>query len=316
MKKLVFIVNPVAKNGVSLKVWRRIERKLLDIPHEVYYSKERKDAMNIAFSIAVSSSDPMTIVAVGGDGTIHEVINGVASFSHVTISYIPAGSGNDFARGFKLPSNPEKCLDLLLHMVDEKEEAYYDVGEFKIDKSEGYFVNSLGAGFDALISEKVNSSSIKKILNRIGLGKIVYAVFLIVELFRYRPSTLYLTINGIQYTFDKAWFVTVSNQSYYGGGMKIAPQANPSDGEFDITVVHLISRVKLLFAFISVFWGGHTKFKEVKTFKGNQISIKSDIPISVHTDGEAEGRTPVEINVRPRAWKLIKTVKNTDQITA
>ncbi|MGE6259398.1 diacylglycerol/lipid kinase family protein [Heyndrickxia sporothermodurans] len=315
MKKLVFIVNPEAKNGASIKVWRRIERKILDIPYEVYYSKERKDAMNIAFSIAASSSDPMIIVAVGGDGTIHEVINGVVSFAHVTISYIPAGSGNDFARGFKLPSNPEKCLDILLHMIDEKED-YYDVGEFKIDKSEGFFVNSLGAGFDALISEKVNLSSMKKILNRIGLGKIVYATFMIVELFRYRPSTLYLTINGIQYTFDKAWFVTVSNQSYYGGGMKIAPQANPSDGEFEITVVHRISRVKLLFAFISVFFGEHTKFKEVKTFKGNQIRIQSDIPISIHTDGEAEGRTPVEIKVRPHAWKMIKTVRNTNQLPA
>lgn len=315
MKKLVFIVNPEAKNGASIKVWRRIERKIVDIPYEVYYSKERRDAMNIAFSIAASSSDPMIIVAVGGDGTIHEVINGVVSFAHVTISYIPAGSGNDFARGFKLPSNPEKCLDILLHMIDEKED-YYDVGEFKIDKSEGFFVNSLGAGFDALISEKVNLSSMKKILNRIGLGKIVYAIFMIVELFRYRPSTLYLTINGIQYTFDKAWFVTVSNQSYYGGGMKIAPQANPSDGEFDITVVHCISRVKLLFAFISVFFGEHTKFKEVKTFKGNQIRIQSDIPISVHTDGEAEGRTPVEIKVRPHAWKMIKTVRNTNQLSA
>ncbi|GIN88155.1 diacylglycerol kinase [Heyndrickxia sporothermodurans] len=315
MKKLVFIVNPEAKNGASIKVWRRIERKIVDIPYEVYYSKERKDAMNIAFSIAASSSDPMIIVAVGGDGTIHEVINGVVSFAHVTISYIPAGSGNDFARGFKLPSNPEKCLDLLLHMINEKED-YYDVGEFKRDQSEGFFVNSLGAGFDALISEKVNLSTMKKILNRIGFGKIVYAIFMIVELFRYRPSTLYLMINGIQYTFDKAWFVTVSNQSYYGGGMKIAPQANPSDGEFEITVVHRISRVKLFFAFISVFFGGHTKFKEVKTFKGNQISIQSDIPISVHTDGEAEGHTPVEIKVRPHAWKMIKTVRNTNQLSA
>lgn len=305
-KRLVFIINPEAKNGASLKVWNSVKRKLVNIPYEIYFSKYRNDAKNIAFSVAAANPEPILMVAVGGDGTIHEVINGIISFKHITIAYIPAGSGNDFARGFKLPSVPEKCLEIILHMVHE-DGVYFDAGQFEIGKGTEYFVNSLGAGFDAVISEKVNLSPLKKVLNRIGLGKFVYAIFIIAELFRYRPSTMILTINGIERRFEKAWFVTVSNQAFYGGGMKIAPLANPSDGELEITVVHNMSRIKLLFAFISVFWGGHLKFKEVRTLKGKEVSVKSEHPVSVHADGEAVGQTPVQITVSPHAWQMIKT---------
>ncbi|MEC1374098.1 diacylglycerol kinase family lipid kinase [Heyndrickxia oleronia] len=314
-KRLVFIVNPSAKNGVSKKIWNKLNYKLDNIPYEVFYTKHQKHAQDLAHSIALSISDPILMVAVGGDGTIHEVINGVVSFQHVTIAYIPAGSGNDFAKGYKLPIKPDECLAHLLQMK-ENEGVFFDTGKYTNKTGQGHFVNSLGAGFDASITRRVNSSFTKKWLNFLGLGKLVYALFMLIELFRYRPTTIYLVINGVEYTFERAWFVTISNQAFYGGGMKISPLADPGDGELNITVVSEISRIMILFIFLSVFWGGHIKFKAVHLLKGTDILIHSTANIPVHADGEFAGETPVQIKVCPHSWKLIKTYENVKQLIA
>jgi YegS/Rv2252/BmrU family lipid kinase len=311
MKKLVFIVNPVAKNGASLKTWKKVEEHLQYINYEVYFSKHKNHAKQIASELAKTNSEPFVIVAVGGDGTIHEVINGVISFEHVTLAYIPAGSGNDFARGFELPKHPEDCISLILKMVNSSGNRF-DAGYYHLDGQSGYFVNSLGAGFDAVISEKANLSSLKKVLNKFSLGKLVYALYLIIELFRFKPVTMKLKIDKVEYKFEKTWFVTISNQPYYGGGMQISPHASPIDGELDITVVHHLTKYKLLLVFICVFWGGHLRFKEVTTMKGKEILLQSDHPIKIHVDGEQAGVTPVRIKICNRSWKILNplSVKN------
>ncbi|MFK4997393.1 diacylglycerol/lipid kinase family protein [Bacillus sp. N9] len=104
-------------------------------------------------------------------------------------------------------------------------------------------------------------------MNYFSLGTAVYSVYLVRELFTYKPQTVELQVDDQRFRLEKTWFVTVSNQPFYGGGMKIAPNANPTDGELCVTVVHHLSKVKLLCVFISVFWGGHLRFKEVNQFK-------------------------------------------------
>src|SRR5574342_31266 len=104
----------------------------------------------------------------------------------------------------------------------------------------------------------------KALLNKLSLGRIVYVYFLLKKLFTYKTSTIDLSIDGKKHIFEQTWFVTVSNQPYYGGGVEIAPAAEPDDGLLNIAVVHQLSRLKLLLVFISVFWGRHIHFKEGK----------------------------------------------------
>ncbi|MBS4200052.1 diacylglycerol kinase family lipid kinase [Bacillus sp. FJAT-49732] len=305
-RKLIFIINPAAKNGYSLRIWKKLSRQLQDIPYEVFFTEKTNDGANIAKKLAMKDSHPLLIVAVGGDGTIHEVINGIMQFPHVTIAYIPAGSGNDFARGFSLPTDPMKSIEFIEELMDFPA-TLFDAGTYTTNQGErGFFVNSIGAGFDALISMRGNRSKAKKWLNSISLGKLVYSYYVIKELFCYRPTTLTLEVDGKKRIYDKTWFVTISNQQYFGGGMKIAPHADPRDGEFNITVVHRLSKIKLLFIFMSVFWGGHLKYKEVDSYNGREISIYFEQPVRVHADGEDISETPFYVKILPKSWGLIQ----------
>ncbi|MEK3887634.1 diacylglycerol/lipid kinase family protein [Bacillus sp. FSL K6-3431] len=309
LKKLIFIVNPVAKNGFSQKIWYNIERKLDKIPHIVYFTEAKGHATILAKKVAESTNDPLVIIAVGGDGTIHEVLNGAVSHQHISFGYVPTGSGNDFARGYELPVKPEACIDLILRLMN-KEASQFDIGFYQgEDGQDGYFVNSIGAGFDAVIAKKANKSPIKKWLNYLSLGNVIYALYLITEVFRYRPDTLELFVDHQRITLDKTWFVTVSNQPYYGGGMQIAPSAQPQDGELSIIVVYQLPKWKLLLVFISVFKGKHLNFKEVATYKGTNIKINFDRPMTSHADGEYIGETPLHIKVCSKKWKLIQDAK-------
>ncbi len=308
MNKIYFIVNPQAKNGYCQKIWKKLESILLkeNIPYMAFFTEYRGHAKEIAENLAGKPGEKqLLLVAVGGDGTMHEVVNGVSSFRNVRVSYIPCGSGNDFSRGFGVPRNPTQALYSIIHEVND-DAILVDTGKItNNEEKELYFVNNMGAGLDALISRDVNRSTIKRFLNKLSLGKFVYVYFLLKNLFRYTCKSIKITVDEQTYSFDSAWFVTVSNQPFYGGGMKISPEASPYDGELNITVVHNLSRLKLLFVFITVFWGGHVSFKEVEMFIGKSISIHSDTPLYAHADGEDVGLTPLTINICQQALPLL-----------
>jgi diacylglycerol kinase (ATP) len=301
MTKLYFIVNPKAGNGKARLIWSSVEKQLATekINHESFFTDRSGHATVIAKKILESTDEKLvTIIVVGGDGTINEVVNGIGNHSsRARIGVIPGGSGNDFTRGYGIPRNPEAALPFLLAEMNNVSPTF-DLG--KIDLAGGsdhFFINSTGAGFDALISYEANQSKWKGLLNRFSLGQLVYVIILLKHLFSYKCSNLELMVDGKRYTFPDTWFVTVSNQPFYGGGMKIAPNALANDGKLNVTIVHRLSRLKLLLVFLSVFWGKHLKFKEVNTFLAQKVSIHSTEPIYVHSDGEHIGSTPLQITV-------------------
>lgn len=307
MKQIFFIINPKARNGYGVTIWKKVESKLMDdkIPYLAFFTEYQGHAIKLAAQIAQKNNEQKIIIAVGGDGTISEVMNGMATYTNITLGFIPGGSGNDFSRGFQIPANPEEALAMILRLMGE-EAPLIDIGKItKKDHSEHYFINNMGAGFDALISYEVNHSKTKAWLNKLSLGRLVYVYFLLKKLFSYKSSTIDLSIDGNRHILEQTWFVTVSNQPYYGGGMMIAPEAVPDDGLLDITVAHRLSRLKLLLVFVSVFWGKHVRFKEVKTFKGRKVSIHSASSLYVHADGEDIGYTPLNIQVQTNRLKVI-----------
>jgi len=307
MKHIYFIVNPKARNGYCLKIWEGIESqlKIEKISYLAFFTEYPGHAKKIASQIAANNQEQKVIIAVGGDGTMHEVMNGIVNNKRITLGFIPGGSGNDFSRGFQIPTDPVEALKVILCLM-EQEALPIDIGKVTMnDGTEHFFINNMGAGFDAIISYEVNQSRMKALLNKFSLGRLVYVYFLLKKLFTYKTTTINLSIDGKKHIFEQTWFVTVSNQAYYGGGMKIAPQAEPDDGLFDITVVHQLSKLKLLLVFISVFWGKHIHFKEVKTFKGRTISIQSSTSLYVHADGEYIGLTPLSIHLKPKALGVL-----------
>lgn len=310
MKQIYFIINPKARNGHCLNVWRKLETKLLEdkIPYLAFFTEYPGHAIKLASQIAANDHEKKVIIAVGGDGTMHEVVNGIVKYNNITLGFVPGGSGNDFSRGFQIPSDPEEALSIILRLI-KKEATIIDIGMVTMkDHSETFFINNMGAGFDALISHEVNHSKVKAWLNKLSLGRLVYVYFLLKKLFSYKCATIDLSIDGRRHILEQTWFVTVSNQPYYGGGMMIAPHAIPDDGLLDITVVHSLSKWKLLLVFISVFWGKHIQFKEVQTFKGRMVFIQSSSSLYVHADGEDIGYTPLNIHVQTKKLKVLTRV--------
>nr|WP_309099629.1 diacylglycerol kinase family lipid kinase [Fredinandcohnia onubensis] len=309
MKLLIFIVNKQAGNGKGLKVWNQLKHELeqKNIHYRSFFTKHPNHAGELARQIGSMFEDKVeAVIAVGGDGTINEVVNGMVYYPEIKVGYIPAGSGNDFSRGFKVPKSPLDALSFIILNKSAKGKLF-DIGKCKIQgkTKSSYFVSSLGTGFDAAVAKRTNESIMKKYLNMVHLGSLAYVGALIRLLFTYHLTNVTVNVDGKDFHYENVWFVTVSNQPFYGGGMKIAPQAKTTDGFFDITVVHHLSRIKLLFVFATVFFGAHTKFKEIAEHRGVTIRIESDEKMIVHADGEFIGQTPVQVEVQHRKMPFL-----------
>ncbi len=309
MKLLIFIVNQKAGNGKGLKVWNKLKQELeqKEIHYRSFFTQYPNHAGELARQIGSMFEDKVeAVIAVGGDGTMNEVVNGMVYYPKIKVGCIPAGSGNDFSRGFNVPKSPLDALSFILRNKGGKGKLF-DIGKCKVrgKSTSSYFVSSLGTGFDAAVSKLTNESKMKKYLNKIHLGSLAYAGALIRLLFTYRLTNVSLHIDGKDYHYVNVWFVTVSNQPFYGGGMKIAPKAKATDGFFDITVVHNLSRIKLLFIFATVFFGAHTKFKEIAQHKGAKIRVESKEKMLVHADGELIGQIPVQVEVQHRKLPVL-----------
>ncbi|MBD8069020.1 diacylglycerol/lipid kinase family protein [Bacillus sp. PS06] len=308
MKKYFFIVNTVAANGASLKIWEMIKQELetKQVNYRSFFTKSERHAVELAKQIANMHHEQIeAIVAVGGDGTISEVINGVMDGSDIPIGYIPAGSANDFSRGYSIPASPLTALRTIL--MKKKLIKKIDVGRYKLGErtKPSYFVNNLGVGFDAEVSNRANQSRMKKNFNKLRMGSLVYVGILLNLLFKYKTTNVELNIDGQEYHYQDVWFVTISNQPYYGGGMKISPKANPFDGLLNVTVVHHFPPIKLLLLFGTVFFGKHTFFKGVNFHIGKEIHILPETKLPMHADGEYIGTSPVSISIASHKQPLI-----------
>lgn len=302
MRKYFFIVNPNAGGGNCKKVWKQVEAKLRTekIDYQVFFTEYQGHGSYLSKKISDSyQSDVITIIAIGGDGTIHEVANGLKDKPDIPIGFIPAGSGNDFSRGYQVPKNPLQALENIL-TYRQGESKKFDVGHFESKDYEGIFTSSIGIGFDALIADVTNKAFYKRWLNKVNLGFLAYVITLLRLLFTFKPFDAQINIDNKAYSYENTWLIAINNIPYYGGGMKINPTASPEDGVLDVCVVNNLSKWKLLLLFLTVFNGGHIRLKEVTLLKGKNITIDTSRPVPFHTDGEVNGATPITIDVSPK----------------
>ncbi len=304
---VLFIINEAAGNGKGKKVWHRLQQHLT-LDYEVAFTEYEGHGLEIARHWAHGAQTKKLIVIVGGDGTIHEVVSGVIHNDFMVIGVVRAGSGNDFARYFPIFRNAKQ---IETYVQSELAGISMDIGMIQFGTMQHeLFVNNAGIGFDAFITKHINKSRLKYYLNKIGLGKLSYAAAVVRGLFNFERFNVTVRTNDQEWHFKQAWFVTMSNHPYFGGGMKISPMSKPDDGKIDVTIVHGISRLKLLFVFATVFFEKHTKFKEITFLQSNQfeIIVGSD-KIDSHTDGNyigvIEQGMAIHCGVKQNAWKTM-----------
>ena len=302
--QLHFIVNDYAGGGQGKKKWALIERELT-LDYNLHKTNYKGHATELARFIT-EQRKRACIIAVGGDGTVHEVLNGIQSAEHIVLGAVRAGSGNDFTRGFSSFVNAQQ----IEQFVTKQHSVLQDYGVIHFDNRNLIFVNNCGIGFDALVTRRANNSRLKKVLNKFGLGKLSYSYFVVQALLTFKPFQLSVIHNGEVQYFQDVWFATVNNQPYYGGGMKLAPNSKMNDGILELTVVNKLSRWKLMFLFGTVFFAKHTNFKEVKQVASESFTLHFDERIYCHTDGEIQtlqpGKQTIHIDICKQAWQLAK----------
>ncbi len=285
-----FIVNPSSSSGKGFHIWKTIEQllKTEQVSYRVFFTQSGHHASRLANNLCLSMA-PATIIAVGGDGTANDVINGLANFPAITFGYIPTGSGNDLARGFHLPSDPKEALHAILHPSKIKQAA---IGVLKTDTFQRRFVVSSGIGFDAAVCAGNLHSGFKDFLNRFNLGKLSYTAIAFKQICRLKAARLSLQLDEQDpLLFDGFFFAAAMNLPCEGGGFRFCPDARGDDDLLNLCLLKNMNKLKLLSLLPLAFFGRHTGFSEIRLFSFRRAVLQSDRDLYVHTDGEIPGMT-------------------------
>lgn len=285
-----FIVNPYSKSGRGSMIWKRLEKQLdgMGIEYKAYVTEKPGEAREMAANLTKGCKEPKVVIAVGGDGTINEVLNGLAFCGPVIFGCIPAGSGNDMARSLNLPKSPIRCLHKILNPQYHQRLDYGVLSYGKEEIAHRRFMVSSGIGFDAAVCHNLLYSKVKIILNKLHLGKLSYMMIGLKQLALARPSKGYLVLDGVQKVeFNHIYFVSAHIHSYEGGGFNFAPQADPSDGKLDICVVYQSSKRMLLPALLKAWVGRNRSCRGIRHFVCREAEIHTDNVLPVHVDGES-----------------------------
>ncbi len=298
----LFIVNPVAAGGKTGKVWPAIETQLRSL--DVDFDYRFTEGANHATTLAREGVDEgyETIVAVGGDGTVNEVVNGLISpgdqKAEAVLGVIITGRGSDLARTIGIPSDyGEACARLAgerIMTVDLGLVHFYAEGE----QQQRHFVNVGGCGFDAEVAVRANRAP-----NFMG-GTIPYLSSVVTTLIAYRNKDIELILDEREPMRMVANSVVVANCQYFGGGMRVAPDADPNDGLFDVIVVGDIDKVDFLMTVPKIYDGTHLTHPQCDAYRAKRVEVRSEQRLLLQVEGEVCGETPLTFQVVPSALQI------------
>ncbi len=307
--KWLVVVNPVASVGKSGKDWPNIKQILLDEGFEFddILTEYTRHAIEIVRN-AIVEKGYRKFIAVGGDGTNNEVINGIFTqdlvpTTQITMATIPVGTGNDWRRTFDFPLDYQKVIKIIktgyLFAHDVGKLNYYNDGDPKIR----YFLNAAGTGLDEMVCDATNT------LKQQGKGGAIrYLVSLVKCLLNYKITHIQIDIDDKLIYDDEILSLSVGNCRFNGGGMMMMPNAIPDDGLLDVTVIKKVSMLKFAANIKRIYDGTFVKkLKEVTTFRGKKIRIVSIPPhkLKVETEGESLNNSPFEFEVLPKAINMV-----------
>lgn len=302
------IVNPASRSGKGQKIWKeQIEPALLrgNVSYRPYFSRKAGDVARIAGEIVSGTDAPVTLILLGGDGTVNEMLRGIPDPSRVTVGYIPTGSSNDLARDLGIPSIPTAALDLILNSGRRRS---MDLGTVTYpDGERRHFAVSCGIGFDAAVCEEVLRSKMKKILNKLGLGKLIYLGIALKQLFGTKATPAKLILDD-QPPVDigSILFTACMIHRFEGGGFMFCPDADDSDGMLDLCAAGDLSKLLVLFALPTAFQGKHFRFEGITPYRAKRVVIETGSPLWIHTDGEVVRKSSrITITCEQNAFHII-----------
>lgn len=277
------IYNPTAGRGRGAGVAREAASRLTARGCEVTCRESERPRHGCELAAAAAAAGAARVAVVGGDGTVRDVVAGLAG-ARLPVAVLPAGTGNDLARTLHLPRRLDPALEVLLHGVARRLDVWL--------WNEVAFVNVAGLGLDAAVADTVN--------RRLRGVRVTLAYLLGVALTLpgFQPLALQLESEAWSYS-GSVMLAAAANARYYGGGMRIAPQARPDDGELAIVVVEAVPRLELARQLPSVFRGRHVDHPRVKTFSAARLRVDAPAGQPVTLDGELLGTVPAIVERAP-----------------
>ena len=291
--KLCMIVNPHAGKKRGNEIASQVASLLQDggVETERLISEHPGGTRELAETIDPSQWDG--VLAVGGDGTLFDVVNGLldgADSISIPIGQVPVGTGNSFLRDVEIASAED-----IVSRILEGRLRNIDLGHFTSDAGTFYFANLLGAGFVSNVAHRAGKYK--------ALGSLSYLLGVVEEVIGLKSTPIHIDIDGTRFERD-AIFVEVCNSRYTGGSMMMAPSARIDDGLLDVVILNRVTRRRLLRLLPTIFSGTHVDAPEVEVFRGRDIHVESDMPLALTPDGETFGHTPINVTVHPGRMRM------------
>ena len=291
--KPCIIVNPIAGSIKDLEVLLKKLRRLR--PDELHLTDKPGDAETFARKVIRAGCN--YVIAAGGDGTLNEVVNGIASprrAREICIGIVPLGTGNDFARSLGLPGTLEENIEILR----SKQTAPIDLVRVRSDRTR-YFVNVSTGGFSGLVNEKL-TPEIKR-----AWGPLAYvrsAAAALPDLHAYRTT---IVLDGTERLSIDLYNVIIANGRFVAAGLPIAANADPSDGLLDLVLIPKLPKPEMALLATEMVLGKHLSSNALIFRRAKKISVRSRPGMWFNVDGEAVGNEPALFQVVPRALNFV-----------
>ncbi len=298
------VINPQAGSGKGKFDWPEIESllKINGIEFDHVFTTHKYHAVEL--TVNAVNLGYKKLIAIGGDGTLNEIVNGVFiqkrySTTDISIGVIAVGTGNDWSRMYKIHETYQgKVAALKAGRLFLQDVGKVDYEESMVRQSR-YFANAAGVGFDAEVARRTN-----RLKEHGHKGKILYMGSLVRALFDYKPSDIKITIDDKKIG-GKIFSLTVGIGCFNGGGMMQMPNAISDDGLFDVTVIHQVRRFEVIRNIYRLYNGTILSHPKISGHIGKTVTITSDLPIGLEVDGESLGMSPFVFSVVPKSINVI-----------
>jgi diacylglycerol kinase (ATP) len=286
--EVVFLVNPASANGATGKRWPKLRERAaaLGLAGDELLSERPGHLTELARDL-----DAATLaVAVGGDGTVNEIVNGIGA---AELAVLPAGTGQDFGRTHGIPTRFDDAVRVAL----EGRARTVDLGRVSYTAGERLFANVASVGMSGAVARRANGMT-----KALG-GRATFYYALVREFVAWQNTLVTVACDGDERR-GRMHDVIVANGRWHGGGMKLAPDAEPDDGLFDVVLIGDVTKLDFVTTSPKLYSGGHVGHPRVDVLRGSSVTVDAAEPLPVEVEGEPVGTTPARFHVLPGALRL------------
>jgi len=295
----VFLVNPASANGSTGRRWPELARRAAAAGLEgaTLFSERQGHLAELAREAALDGAE--LLVVVGGDGSVNEVVNGLAGLGRQpAVAVVPRGTGWDFSRTFGIPRKIDDAVQIAL----QGDVRTIDLGRASYRAWDGsdataWFANVASAGMSGAIAKRANETT--KALG--GKASYLWATFAVFS--GWEATEIAVAVDG-ERRAGPMFDVVIANGRFFGGGLEICPEAEPDDGLFDVLTIGDVTKRDLVQTMPRMYRGTHLPHPKAELLRGSSVTVKSETPLPIELDGEQPGTTPVTFEVAAGALRL------------